>query len=133
MTLRIAGGRVLRPDLSVERADVVVDDEGTIAAVETHPGDSGGDTDGRAAGDSGGDTDGRAAGDSGSDSSGDATGGGGDHAGAEQTLDAGDCLVIPGLVNAHTHLPMTLLRGYADDAPLYESRQERDATGEAVV
>jgi 5-methylthioadenosine/S-adenosylhomocysteine deaminase len=26
--------------------------------------------------------------------------------------------VIPGLVNAHTHLPMTLLRGMADDEPL---------------
>lgn len=31
-----------------------------------------------------------------------------------------DHLVIPGLVNAHTHTPMSLLRGYADDLPLNE-------------
>ncbi|MEN8108521.1 MAG: TRZ/ATZ family hydrolase [Pseudomonadota bacterium] len=29
-------------------------------------------------------------------------------------------LVIPGLVNAHTHAAMTLLRGLADDLPLHE-------------
>ncbi len=28
--------------------------------------------------------------------------------------------LIPGLINAHTHAPMTLLRGYADDLPLTE-------------
>ncbi len=28
-------------------------------------------------------------------------------------------LVIPGLVNAHTHSAMTLLRGYSDDVPLH--------------
>ena len=33
-------------------------------------------------------------------------------------LDAAGGLVIPGLVNAHTHAAMTLLRGYADDKPL---------------
>jgi 5-methylthioadenosine/S-adenosylhomocysteine deaminase len=33
-------------------------------------------------------------------------------------LDASDSLVMPGLVNAHTHTAMTLLRGYADDEPL---------------
>jgi 5-methylthioadenosine/S-adenosylhomocysteine deaminase len=37
---------------------------------------------------------------------------------AARTLDAGDTLVIPGLVNGHTHLPMTLFRGLADDLPL---------------
>jgi 5-methylthioadenosine/S-adenosylhomocysteine deaminase len=36
----------------------------------------------------------------------------------EETLDASGGLVIPGLVNAHTHASMTLLRGYADDKPL---------------
>jgi len=78
-TLRIAGGRVLRPDLTVERGDVVVDqDDGTIAAV--------GDPDDVPAGD--------------------------------ETLDAENSLVIPGLVNAHTHVAMTLLRGYADDKEL---------------
>jgi len=37
---------------------------------------------------------------------------------ADDELDAGGGLVIPGLVNAHTHVAMTLLRGYADDKPL---------------
>ncbi|PSQ04488.1 S-adenosylhomocysteine deaminase [Halobacteriales archaeon QS_6_71_20] len=37
---------------------------------------------------------------------------------ADRTLDAGGGLVIPGLVNAHCHVAMTLLRGYADDEPL---------------
>jgi len=36
----------------------------------------------------------------------------------DDRLDAEGCLVIPGLVNAHTHVAMTLLRGYADDKPL---------------
>ena len=39
-------------------------------------------------------------------------------AAADDTLDATDGLVIPGLVNAHSHAAMTLLRGYADDKPL---------------
>jgi len=37
---------------------------------------------------------------------------------AADVLDASDGLVMPGLVNAHTHVAMTLLRGYADDKPL---------------
>lgn len=41
------------------------------------------------------------------------------HAPAE-TLDLADCLVLPGLVNTHTHAPMVLLRGLADDTPLME-------------
>lgn len=40
-------------------------------------------------------------------------------AGAE-LLDATGCLVLPGLVNAHTHVSMTLFRGYADDLKLEE-------------
>lgn len=28
-------------------------------------------------------------------------------------------LVMPGFVNTHTHVPMTMLRGYADDLPLH--------------
>jgi 5-methylthioadenosine/S-adenosylhomocysteine deaminase len=75
-TLSIRGGRVLRPDMSVVEADVLVDREaGEILAV-------GADLD------------------------------------ADETLDAADGLVIPGLVNAHTHVAMTLLRGHADDKPL---------------
>jgi len=37
---------------------------------------------------------------------------------AQQTLDCNGCAVIPGLINAHTHAPMTLLRGLADDLRL---------------
>ncbi|GAA0225210.1 amidohydrolase [Haladaptatus pallidirubidus] len=78
-TLRIAGGQVLRPGMTVERADVLLDqNEGKILAVG--PAD--------------------------------------DLPDADETLDAGDGLVIPGLVNAHCHAAMTLLRGYADDKPL---------------
>lgn len=36
----------------------------------------------------------------------------------ETRLDMGDCLLMPGLVNGHTHASMTLLRGIADDLPL---------------
>ena len=80
--LAIVGGRLLRPDLHVERADVLVDtDSGTVTAV-TDPGDR-------------------------------------DIAGeADDSLDATGGLVIPGLVNAHTHVAMTLFRGAADDKPL---------------
>jgi 5-methylthioadenosine/S-adenosylhomocysteine deaminase len=74
--LNVAGGRVLQPDGSVERADVQVDRKtGTIAAV-------------------------------------------GECDGADETLDASGALVVPGLVNAHTHTPLSLLRGYSDDEPL---------------
>ena len=76
--LIVTGGQVLRPDLTVERADVLVDqDSGDVAAVD-EPGALDGDDE----------------------------------------LDASDGLVIPGLVNAHTHVAMTLLRGVADDKPL---------------
>ncbi len=34
-------------------------------------------------------------------------------------------LAMPGLVNAHTHLAMTLFRGYADDLPLKEWLEEK--------
>ncbi len=81
--LLVTGGRVLRPDMRIERADVLVDqDSGTIEAV-------------------------------------------GDGVGpADDELDAEGGLVIPGLVNAHTHVAMTLFRGYADDKPLDAWLQE---------
>jgi len=80
--LAIVGGRLLRPGLRVERADVLVDtDSGTVAAV-TDPDDR------------------------------DIAGG------ADDRLDATGGLVIPGLINAHTHVAMTLFRGAADDKPL---------------
>ncbi|MBP1921891.1 5-methylthioadenosine/S-adenosylhomocysteine deaminase [Halorubrum alkaliphilum] len=82
-TLCVTGGRALRPDGRVERADVVIDrDAGTIRAVGA-PNEVADATDA-----------------------------------ATETLDAEGSLVIPGLVNAHTHVAMTLLRGYADDKPL---------------
>jgi 5-methylthioadenosine/S-adenosylhomocysteine deaminase len=37
---------------------------------------------------------------------------------SDLVIDGCGGLVMPGLVNAHTHLPMTLLRGIADDIPL---------------
>ncbi len=74
MSLLVAGGQVLRPDLSIETADILIED-GTITAI-------------------------------------------GDPDGADRRLDATDGLVIPGLVNAHTHVAMTLFRGNADDKPL---------------
>jgi 5-methylthioadenosine/S-adenosylhomocysteine deaminase len=39
---------------------------------------------------------------------------------ARETIDACGGIVMPGLVNSHTHLPMTLFRGLADDLPLAE-------------
>ncbi|HID91130.1 TPA: amidohydrolase [Candidatus Bathyarchaeota archaeon] len=35
-----------------------------------------------------------------------------------ERVDAQDCVVIPGLINAHCHAAMTLMRGIADDMPL---------------
>jgi 5-methylthioadenosine/S-adenosylhomocysteine deaminase len=75
--LLVAGGQVLRPGDTIERADVLVED-GRIRAV-AEPGAVGP---------------------------------------ADDELDASGGLVLPGLVNAHTHVAMTLLRGYADDKPL---------------
>ena len=37
---------------------------------------------------------------------------------ARERIDCGGRVVMPGLVNAHTHVPMTLLRGLADDLRL---------------
>jgi 5-methylthioadenosine/S-adenosylhomocysteine deaminase len=37
---------------------------------------------------------------------------------AEETIDCGGKVLMPGLINAHTHVPMTLLRGLADDLRL---------------
>src|SRR2546430_2407201 len=37
---------------------------------------------------------------------------------ARQTIDATDAIVIPGLINAHTHVPHSLLRGVGDGLPL---------------
>ncbi len=37
---------------------------------------------------------------------------------AKEVVDCGGKVLMPGLVNAHTHVPMTLLRGLADDLRL---------------
>lgn len=37
---------------------------------------------------------------------------------ADEIIDAEGGIVMPGLVNTHTHLPMTLFRGLSDDMPL---------------
>ncbi|MGA7565551.1 MAG: amidohydrolase [Terriglobales bacterium] len=37
---------------------------------------------------------------------------------SRQTIHAGDSLVLPGFINGHTHVPMTLFRGLHDDVTL---------------
>ena len=48
-----------------------------------------------------------------------------------QTVQLPDHVLIPGLVNSHTHSPMTLLRGLADDLPLMEWLQQHIWPAEA--
>ena len=56
----------------------------------------------------------------------------------EVIIDGTNRVVLPGLVNAHTHAAMTLLRSYADDMPLMEWLEtkiwplEEKLTGEDV-
>lgn len=38
----------------------------------------------------------------------------------ERVIDAKGGIIMPGFINTHTHVPMSLLRGYADDMPLME-------------
>jgi 5-methylthioadenosine/S-adenosylhomocysteine deaminase len=45
----------------------------------------------------------------------------------------GDHVLIPGLINTHTHNPMTLLRGLADDLPLMVWLQQHIWPAEAKV
>ncbi|SME91358.1 amidohydrolase family protein [Desulfovibrio gilichinskyi] len=37
---------------------------------------------------------------------------------SSKTLDVGNSIIMPGMINSHTHVPMTLMRGVADDLPL---------------
>ena len=39
---------------------------------------------------------------------------------ARETIDAHGKVIVPGLINGHTHIPMTLFRGLADDLDLQE-------------
>ena len=43
---------------------------------------------------------------------------------ATHEYELGDHVLIPGLVNTHTHLAMSLLRGYADDLPVMDWLQQ---------
>jgi 5-methylthioadenosine/S-adenosylhomocysteine deaminase len=52
---------------------------------------------------------------------------------ARDTVSRADAALIPGLVNAHTHNPMTLLRGVADDLPLKVWLQQHIWPIEAAV
>jgi 5-methylthioadenosine/S-adenosylhomocysteine deaminase len=50
---------------------------------------------------------------------------------AKETIDASGCIVMPGLVNTHTHLPMVCFRGMADDLPLMKWLNEHIFPAEA--
>ena len=50
---------------------------------------------------------------------------------AKEILDTGGGLVMPGLVNMHTHLPMSLFRGLADDLSLAQWLNEHIFPAEA--
>jgi len=50
-----------------------------------------------------------------------------------ETVARPESVLMPGLVNAHTHNPMTLLRGIADDLPLMEWLQGHIWPAEAAV
>ena len=39
---------------------------------------------------------------------------------AKQTIDAAGMIIMPGLINTHTHAAMTIFRGFADDLPLMD-------------
>src|SRR3989454_5907155 len=43
---------------------------------------------------------------------------------ARETVDARDAVVLPGLVNTHTHAPMVMYRGLADDLALMDWLQK---------
>lgn len=49
----------------------------------------------------------------------------------DERVDAAGKLIMPGLINTHTHAAMTLLRGYADDLPLQEWLAEKIWPAEA--
>jgi len=43
----------------------------------------------------------------------------------DELIDGSGCLLMPGLINAHTHAAMTLFRGNADDMPLQPWLEEK--------
>lgn len=44
---------------------------------------------------------------------------------AEKILDGTNKITMPGLINTHTHIPMSLFRNYADDLPFWEWLYEK--------
>lgn len=52
---------------------------------------------------------------------------------ADKVIDAGGCVVMPGLINTHCHAGMTLFRGYADDMHLKEWLEDRIWPAEAKL
>lgn len=48
-------------------------------------------------------------------------------------IDASNCLVMPGFINNHSHMAMSLLRGYAEDLPLLRWLRERVWPVEATL
>jgi len=50
-----------------------------------------------------------------------------------EVIDAADAVVLPGLINAHSHAAMTLFRGFADDLPLKQWLFEKIFPAEAAV
>ena len=51
---------------------------------------------------------------------------------ADEVLECSNCAIIPGLINTHTHVANTLLRGAADDVPL-EAMLERAFAADAKL
>lgn len=51
----------------------------------------------------------------------------------DETIDARDHILMPGLVNAHTHSPMTLVRGWAEDLPFERWFNERIWVAESAL
>jgi len=52
---------------------------------------------------------------------------------SRRTIDAGSAIVLPGLVNGHTHLAMTMFRGLADDLDLERFLARLLPTEDAVL
>jgi 5-methylthioadenosine/S-adenosylhomocysteine deaminase len=52
---------------------------------------------------------------------------------AKETIDADGGIIMPGLINSHTHAAMTLFRGLADDLPLMSWLNEYIFPAEALL